>query len=429
VVPTLEQAVEAAWEAARPVAADLIRAARHEGRRLRVPGDFDAVQAAIDHARAGDSVVVGPGTWRGLLTMKDGVKLVSDAADGGDDLVAVEGAQLRLPRRALRTILDGTGTPPGPHGIIDFLPGSGRGTVVDGFTITNLPRQNHHQPGHAHALNLRGASPIVTNCLVCDNGSTGIGSHVVYRDQAQPLETRDFRWANVEHRAEAVLYGNVVCRNLGRGIGCNHFAAPWILGNEVFDNDDAELGEPAGPGIGAKHGARPVLVGNVVHGNPGGGISCKVGIPQGAHPIDRPACPTFRANVVFENGTERPGLSCRGGGTQASPILFAENVVLREGRTGIGVSGDAWAVLENNVVASGRGLGIALRDCEILRLEGNRVAACAGAGFLLGPGAKVREMTGNASERNGGPPYVVAGGTVAPPPVPAPPPDEPGSDR
>ena len=299
--PTLEQAITAAGKAAREAALPLIDTKFHKGRRITVPDDHRTVQGAIDAAKSGDVVFVKAGTYFEQLVMKDGVKLVSDDSDDGNALVAVEGARLKLPRRTLRTILDGSKAKPSRHGMIDFNPGVGRKTIVDGFTIRNLPRQDHHIPGHAHGLNVRGASPVITNCYLHGNGSTGIGNHVVYRDQAEPMAERDFRHANIQHRAEAVIYHNVIRDSFGLGIGSNHFSAPYILGNEVFANSDAELGAEPTPGIGAKHGARPTTIGNLVHDNPGGGILCRVGVAQGAHPIDRRARPVGERNVVFRN--------------------------------------------------------------------------------------------------------------------------------
>jgi hypothetical protein len=207
--PSIDAAVDIALKAGEEAARPLIDTAFHKGTRLIVPDDFETIQRAIDAANRGDVVVVKPGTYFEQIVMKDGVKLVSHAGERGDDPVVVDGARLKLPRRTLRTIIDGSKAKPSRQGMFDFNPGLGRNTIVDGFTIQNLPKQDHHIPGHAHGLNVRGASPVIVNCYVRNNGSTGIGNHVVYADQELEIAKRDFRWANVKHRAEGVIYHKV----------------------------------------------------------------------------------------------------------------------------------------------------------------------------------------------------------------------------
>lgn len=407
-VPTREQAVGTARGAAEREARAVLKGIVHRGRRIVVPDEVRTIQAALDAAKAGDVVLVRAGTYRGLLVMKEGVKLVSDAGTDGNEPVPVKGANLKLPRRTLRTILDGTGTKPSRHGIIDFLPGTSRHTVVDGFTIQNLPKQNHHLPGHAHALNLRGASPVITNCLIQDNGSTGIGNHVVYRDQDAPMPNRDFRIANVRHEARGLIYRNLVCRNLGRGIGCNHLSAPHICGNEVFDNDDAELGEPPGPGIGMKHGAAPRVIGNVVHGNPGGGILARIGDPQGRFPIDRPPRPWIHTNLVYGNGESRPAISVAGGGSKDEPVSIGGNTVLGSGTVGLGLTEGSVGNVQGNVVSGAALQGIAIVRSTVLKLNGNRITKVGSAGIAIVGGSTVHGMSGNAADHMQGPRFVLS---------------------
>jgi len=409
--PSIDDAFKIALEAARAAALPLIDTEFHKGKRLKVPGDFKTIQGAIDAATAGDIVIVGPGTYFELLVMKDGVKLVSDAAEGGDTLADVEGARLKLPRRTLRTILDGSKSKPSHHGMIDFGPGVGRKTIVDGFTFQNLPEQDHHLPGHAHGLNVRGASPVIMNCYLRANGSTGIGNHVVYRDQKTPIARRDFRWANIQHRASAVIYNNIIRDSLGLGIGCNHFSTPHILGNEVFGNSEEPGNEPT-PGMGAKHGAAPTIVGNIVHDNPGGGILSRKGDPQGAHPIDRPTHPTVERNVVYGNGKVRGGIACGGGGSTRTPVRFIGNFIYDAGLAGIGLSRGAVGIIEDNVVAGSGTSGIAINDATALKLNRNRVTGAKGPGFVFVDGAKILEMIGNAASENAGPRFVLRGGKI-----------------
>jgi hypothetical protein len=413
VPPPIEEAIDVALKAAEEAAQPLIDTRFHKGRRLVVPDEFKTIQKAIDSAEPGDVVLVKPGTYYELLVMKDGVKLVSDSSGGGNKPVAVEGARLKLPQRALQTIVDGSKAKASRHGMLDFDPGVGRNTIVDGFTLQNLPMQDHHIPGHAHALNLRGASPVVMNCYVRNNGSTGIGSHVVFKDQDNKMPKRDFRWANIQNKAGGVIYRNIISGNFGLGIGCNHFSSPHILGNEVFANDDSELGAKPSPGIGAKHGAGPVIIGNIIHDNPGGGILSKVGDPQGMHQIDRPTHSSVSKNVVYKNGKVRPAISCDGGGSAEMPVKFLDNFVYDAGAVGIGVANKGFGIVEKNIVSGSGSPGIVVTDATALKLNHNQVTGARAPGILVVNDGNVLEMIGNASYLNKGPRFMLRGGTIA----------------
>jgi hypothetical protein len=256
------------------------------------------------------------------------------------------------------------------------------------------------------------------HCLIQNNGSTGIGNHVVYRDQGAPLESRDFRYANIEHKAAGVIYHNIVRGSLGLGIGCNHFSAPHIVGNEVYGNDDSSLAadhdDQTGPGLGVKHGAAPVIVGNLVHDNPGGGILSKMGERQGRVAIDRVTHGTVRSNVVWKNGKDRPGISANGAGSKETPVLISGNWVFDSPRVGIGVSGGAFGIVEGNLVIRSALSGIVILNATALRLNRNRVTGAAAPGFLITGTAHVLEMEGNAADANRGPRFMLRGGTIGP---------------
>ncbi len=415
-VPTYDEAArEAVAMAERNALALIDRTFHRKGRTLTVPDTYPTIQQAIDAARSGDTVLVRAGTYYEQLVMKDGVRLISDASDDGDRLVPVRNCLLKLPQRTLRTIIDGSESTPSSHGMIDFMPGLGRKTIVDGFTIQNLPPQNHHIPGHAHALNVRGASPVIMNCLIQNNGSTGIGSHVIYQDQDAPMPERDFRYANIRHQTSAVIYHNILRGNLGLGIGSNHFARPFILGNEVQTNSDEELGGPPTPGIGNKHGSAATILGNIVHHNPGGGILCKQGSPQGSHPIDRRTHPSIIKNVVYDNGSVRPGISASACGTMTTPVRIVGNSIYRAGLTGIGLSDGSVAIIDDNLVVGSGKVGIAIKGSTVLHLNRNRVRESRqGPGIAIVNGSRILQMEGNISLANMGPRFVAEKGAFAP---------------
>lgn len=408
-MPSIDQAVERALKAAAEAATPLIDTKFHNnGRTITVPDDFPTIQQAIDAAKSGDTVIVKPGTYFEQLVMKDGIKLISDSSDHGNEPGAVANARIKLPKRALRTIIDGSKSQPSKHGMIDFDPGVGRTSIIDGFTIQNLPMQNHHIPGHAHGLNVRGASPVIANCLIQSMGSTGIGSHVVYNDQESRMPDRDFRWVNIKHQASAVLYNNIIRNSVGLGIGCNHFSSPFILGNEVFNNSDSALGESPSPGMGNKHGSFATIIGNIVHDNPGGGIMAKTGAPQGKYGIDRKTHPIIRYNVIYDNGRQKPGIACKDAGTRETPVVISNNYVYRATGVGIGLIKNSVGIVEDNMVMHSQAPNISINDSIALKLNGNKVLGLENSpGITIVNGSTVYEMTGNAVENGTLPRFMV----------------------
>jgi serine/threonine protein kinase len=419
--PSMEKAVEMGLNAAEQAAETLIDPTAHRGDKLLVPDDFQTIQSAMDRAKAGDTIVVRPGRYFESIVMKDGIKLVSDSAVGGNKQVDVEGAKRKLPARTLRTIIDGSKTKGSSYWIIDFEEGAGRKTIVDGFTIENLPMQDQHILSNAHAVNVRGASPVIMNSYIRKNASMGIGSHVLFKSvkYRRSKPKRHFDWTDVKKRAEPVIYGNIICQNLGQGIVCNPFSSPYVLGNELFLNVfpySSEVGEKPSPGIGTRHGAAPTIIGNVVHDQPGGGILCDAGKPQEPGISTDVKTPSIVKNVLFRNGEHGPSILC-GGGAARAPVLCSGNLIYDAGWIGIDLLKDGVCIVEDNVVSRAAAPGIRVDGATVVRLNRNRVTGANAPGFIIKNGGNVMEMEANVSDMNKGPRFVLRNGTIGEPDV------------
>lgn len=124
------------------------------GATIRVPGDAPTIQAAIDQASDGDTVLVAPGVY--LETI---------------DLLGKQ-ITLRGEQGAAQTIIDGHGSGP----VVRISTGPGTQPVIEGFTITG---------GRPQQIGLSGAgilslamSPVIRDCIIEDNVADGIGGGV-----------------------------------------------------------------------------------------------------------------------------------------------------------------------------------------------------------------------------------------------------------
>jgi hypothetical protein len=202
---------------------------------IYVPKDYPKIQAAIDAAESGDTVLVAPGTYKEYLLMKKGVAVRSEGTE----------AEHKNHKAARRTTIDSSGADNTP-----VVEGADYATI-DGFTLTGLPPLDHHVPGHAHGINCRGTSMIVMNNIIHNMGSTGIGNHV-----------------RGKKRAMSYIANNIVYGNIGLGIGSNHNSAATVVQNIIYSNTDV--------GIGTRNGAHALIERNTVYNNNWAGIGTKV---------------------------------------------------------------------------------------------------------------------------------------------------------
>lgn len=117
---------------------------------IRVPSEAPTLQAALDAARAGDTILVAAGIYQG---------------DGNRDLTLPnKSITIRSEDGPAATVLDCEGTAQENHYHMSFDSHSER-IVVDGFTFRGAY-------GSHGAVRCRSASPIFTNCIFTKNEAT-----------------------------------------------------------------------------------------------------------------------------------------------------------------------------------------------------------------------------------------------------------------
>jgi hypothetical protein len=135
---------------------------------INVPAGQATIQAAINAANNGDTVLVAPGTYYGLIDFKG--KAITLKSSGG----------------AAVTILDGNNNAP----IVTFANGESNSSVLQGFTLTHAKPT---APMYGSAVHISGASPMILDNIFSHNtawngywgaaiGGGGSGSPVILRN-------------------------------------------------------------------------------------------------------------------------------------------------------------------------------------------------------------------------------------------------------
>ena len=336
------------------VSALFLLAAPLSAATLRVPEDHRQIQAAVDAAQPGDTVLVAAGTYRERVKLKPRVTLRSAGGDAPGKLGLA---------RAEATVIDGGGTPE-PRAGVELA----EGAVLDGFTVANVGRyddaewQRHfatrgNEQPHEHigapgvaGVSVRGVNCEVRHNIVRHTGYTGIAITGAPGAACSPL-----------------VVSNVCHRNMGGGIGSMNGSTATIRGNTCFENFFAGIGH---------ENASPLVESNRCFGN----IRAGIGISEGASP-------TVRFNICNDN--RRAGIGIRTG-ANTRPVV-ERNDCFANGMAGIGVEEEAEPVLRFNRCHRNLMAGIGARDHARPLILGNECFenGDAGIGLMTGHGTQV----------------------------------------
>lgn len=302
---------------------------------LHVPGEYATIQAGIDAAAEGDTVLVADGTYTGQGNR--------DLDFGGKAIVA---ASANGPQA---TVIDCGGSEAVHHRGFHFHSGEGVASVVSGFAIT------HGYASDGGAILCESASsPAIRGNRIAWNTAGGTGGGVCCMDGSSPqLRDNEIVW-------------NVAAVK-GGGISCRQGSFPTIVANTLLWNR-------AGDGGGISCGqSDPTIEDNAIASNTanarGGGIYC-----------DYYSWPTIRSNTIERNTAVEWG-----GGIAFRNYTYGsiEGNTLAENRSVDGGGGIFCECssprIDHNTIArnesEGSGGGILCFDWSLPTLDGNTITA------------------------------------------------------
>ena len=366
------------------------------------PGDYQTIQAAIDAAVDGDTVLVADGTYKG---------------DGNKNLdFKAKAITLQCENGPEHCIIDCENDGRGFY----FHSGEGETSMVTGFTI-----QNGLSFGTAGAgIWISYSSPLIRNNVITNNQGSGIGINGVTNARLENNVLIQNSGGISLFGGEPTIRGNIIKQNRGPGIYSVNTNALKIISNVIAGNEGngIEVLIPGGLsgtdvqivnntiiqnlGNGASGNRDPFLkvLNNIVAGNRDCGIFLDTSYDWGA--------PTSNYNDTWDNGGgSYCGLALAGPNDISSDPMFVDspsgNYHLWPGSPCVDAGTDAWAPgvdFEGQLrPIDGNGDGLAVTDIgadEAGLLKDHDVAPQAmhpaqidiepGVPFL--PGAKVRNI-------------------------------------
>ena len=136
---------------------------------INVPGDYSTIQAAIDAAADGDTVLVAPGTY--LESIRFWGKAITVESSGGPDVTTIDAQSLDV--------------------VVRFEDGEGRDSIIRGFTITGGESLSTDPTRRGGGVLAVGADPTIEGNIITANCSDDGGHGVLLINSSSRVEANE----------------------------------------------------------------------------------------------------------------------------------------------------------------------------------------------------------------------------------------------
>jgi len=218
---------------------------------LNVPSAYGTIQAAIDAAVSGDTVIVAPGTYTGVGNRD---------IDFGGKAITVRSVDPYDPFVVEATIIDCNGSEAERHRGFYFHSGEDSNSVLKGFTITN--GWAFYSGG---GIFCEYSTPTISNCIFSGNYAPGDGGGMLNSYSSPTV-------------VNCVFNGNIA--KAGGGGMCNYYSSSPTVVNCIFTDNLTQylvLTGGGGAGIYNSDNSNPILTNCLFSGNSaasgGGGMT------------------------------------------------------------------------------------------------------------------------------------------------------------
>jgi len=311
---------------------------------IHVPADQSTIQAAIDAAVNGDTVLVADGTYKENINFEG--KAITVTSVNGPAVTTIDGG--------------------GIDTVVTFRTNETAGSVLNGFTITGgfsqvtSPSGNLGEGGGVY---ISFGSPTIANNLITNNQACeGDGIFVYF---GSPLIQGNAITSNAQSgcsggtegggifvlgapipsASTAQILGNLIANNTnffaGSGIALNAAGTPLIQDNIISGNNGTEFGG----GISMLNGSSPRIVQNLIiynQASQGGGVYWLI-------PANPPGILLLNNTIAGNSATQGSGVYADGFDSNAQ---LANNIIVGTGGINAVVCGSFGSTIPSTFIAN-----------------------------------------------------------------------------